>query len=267
MAGFRSECRAGRAWGYARRGQTGRAARRTGRRAFGRWRRPGVGPVDRVQQAAHGGGGLRDGIVAAARRACRDCAEHGAAQRAGLPRAGHADFPPQHIGIDLQHERVFVRDAAAGKDRAHGHARLFKRFDDGARAKGGGLHQRAVDFLGLGAQRHAQDQAREMRVHQDGAVAVPPVQAISPLSPARSFAARAVRNSCALCPSSLPGARIRRSNNAPQTSPRGRPRNFGRPRRPKTRGRAALHCAAHAGHGAFLLGQQDVAGGSAHDHH
>ena len=82
----------------------------------------------------------------------------------------------QHVRIDLHGQRVLQRDAAAGVERIHRHAVGAVVFQDDARAVGSGLQQRAVDLLGRRAQRQAHQQAAQVRVGQDAAVAVPPVQ-------------------------------------------------------------------------------------------
>ena len=61
-----------------------------------------------------------------------------------------------------------------------GHARPLVRIDDAAQAKAQPLHQRAVNFLGTGLQRHAQQHAAQAHISQAGTVAVPPVQADQP---------------------------------------------------------------------------------------
>ena len=60
------------------------------------------------------------------------------------------------------------------------HAVGFECLDDHARPVGRGLDERAVDLLGDGRQRRADQQPADGGIHEDGAVAVPPVEGQQP---------------------------------------------------------------------------------------
>ena len=98
------------------------------------------------------------------------------------PRAGvcfeaaDLDLTPGHIGVDLHQQFVLLGQTAAGHQLADRHAVLLEGIHDDARAVGGGFDQGAVDLLGPGRQGGAQQQAGQVHVHQDAAVAVPPVE-------------------------------------------------------------------------------------------
>ena len=53
---------------------------------------------------------------------------------------------------------------------------LLHAVDDGQRSEGGGLDVGAVNFMGLGVQGLAEQQAGELDIGEDGAVAVVPVE-------------------------------------------------------------------------------------------
>ena len=62
-----------------------------------------------------------------------------------------------------------------------GSARVGERVEDHARAERGRLDQRAVDVLGAGGERQADDQAAELVVDEHRAVAVVPVEREQPV--------------------------------------------------------------------------------------
>ena len=100
----------------------------------------------------------------------------GRAQRAGLRRTGDFHRPARHVGVNLHDQRTFVGDAAAVDDLLHFHPVFLETVDDGQRPKSGRFDQGAVDFRRRRVKRLADEQPGEELVHQDGAVAVVPVQ-------------------------------------------------------------------------------------------
>ena len=119
---------------------------------------------------------LRHRIIAAARAAGSRRGEDSAAQRRALIGIGHAHGHMQHICINLHRHTVFAADAAGGKEVLHRHAMRAEVIHNHARAKCRGLDHRAIDLLRAGLQRHAQHEPLQIVIGQDAAVAVPPIQ-------------------------------------------------------------------------------------------
>ena len=105
-----------------------------------------------------------------------DGAEECGPQGAGLFRGGDHQRHIEHIGIDLHQQGALHGQSSAGDDLFDGNAVLADAVDDHARAKGGRLDQRAVDFRRRGVERLSQQQPREARIGEDIAVAVVPVE-------------------------------------------------------------------------------------------
>ena len=105
---------------------------------------------------------------------------HRRAERRPLLGADHVQRHPRHVGVDLHHERV--ADQPAGDDQlARRQAGGRERVEDHARAERGRLDQRAVDVLGAGGEREADEHAAELVVDEHGAVAVEPVEREQPV--------------------------------------------------------------------------------------
>ncbi|MPN33708.1 hypothetical protein SDC9_181199 [bioreactor metagenome] len=73
-------------------------------------------------------------------------------------------------------------------------AQRFQAFDDMARAEGGGFHQRSVNLLGGGLQRHAQNHTGKVGVVKHGAVPVPPIQGYQPALAGLQLSGPAIHN-------------------------------------------------------------------------
>ncbi len=136
--------------------------------------------VDHVLEPRHRPRRVLDRGVAAGRGAGGDRAEHRRAERRGLVRGADLERAPGDVGVDLQHQRALLGQAAAGDDVVDGHAVGLEGLDDHARPVGGRLDQRAVDLLGRGRERRPDQQAADGRVDEDRAVAVPPVERQQP---------------------------------------------------------------------------------------
>ena len=89
---------------------------------------------------------------------------------------GDLDLAAGHIGVDLHQQFVLLRQTAASHQLMDRHAVLLEGIHDDACAVSGRFDQGAVDFLGLGRQGSAQQQAGQVHIHQDAAVAVPPIE-------------------------------------------------------------------------------------------
>ena len=109
-------------------------------------------------------------------RAGQDGGGNRRAKGAGLARTGHPDGAAGDVGIDLHGEGILVRNAAGTNDVLHRHAILLDPFDDGARAKRGGLNQRAVNLGPAGVKRLTKQETGQHGIDQDGAVTIVPVQ-------------------------------------------------------------------------------------------
>ena len=101
---------------------------------------------------------------------------HGRANRAPLACPRLADGPAGDVGVNLHQQLVALRQPARGHDLLDRYAVGLEVIDDDARAIGGGLDQGSVDFLRPGCQRQAQQQTGQVDIHQDRAVAIPPVE-------------------------------------------------------------------------------------------
>lgn len=102
--------------------------------------------------------------------------EDGGTEGAGL--LGLADFHglAKHVCVDLHEGMIFDGEAAGVDDFVNGDAVFFDALDDGEGAEGGGFDVGAVDFVGLGVEGLAEEEAGELDVNEDGAIAVIPVE-------------------------------------------------------------------------------------------
>src|SRR6266487_5649894 len=129
-----------------------------------------------LAQASHVPGGFEDGSVTASLCTSRHCAMHCRAKRASLACSGLTNRPTGHIGVDLHQQLIALRQPARGHDLLNRYTIGLKIIDDDARTVRGGLNQSPVDLLWPGCQRHTEQHAGQVSVHQDRAVAIPPVQ-------------------------------------------------------------------------------------------
>ena len=140
----------------------------------------GIGSYASVLEAGHRAGRVLDRGVAAGRRARGDRPEHRRPERRRLIRCADPERPAGDVGVDLQDQRALLGEAAAGDDLVDRDAVGLEGLDDHPGAVRGRLDQRAVDLLGCGREGHADQQAADLGVDQDGSVAVPPVEREEP---------------------------------------------------------------------------------------
>ena len=139
-----------------------------------------VGRVHRVLLAAHGRGGGRHVRVGAR----RDRGVDGRAERGALAGGDDAERAPQHVRVDLHHERVLEQPAGhheLGDPAAGGRERV----DDDPGAERGRFDQGPVDIGRPGGQGEAHDDAGQLNVDQHRAVPVEPVQGDQPVRAGR----------------------------------------------------------------------------------
>ncbi len=117
---------------------------------------------------------LRRGVILV--RASHDGARDCRSESAGLSRARDFHRATRDVGVDLHNDRVFLRDAAAVDDRRNLHAVFLEAIDDRQRAERRRFDERAVNFRRRRVQRLTEEQSREPLVHEDGAVAVVPIE-------------------------------------------------------------------------------------------
>ncbi len=135
-----------------------------------------VGRVHRVLLAAHGRGGGRHVGVGAR----RDRGVDGRAERGALAGGDDAERAPQHVRVDLHHERV-LEQAAGHHELGDPAAGGGERVDDDPGAERGRFHQRPVDVRRPGGQGEAHDRAGQLDIDQHRAVPVEPVQGDQPV--------------------------------------------------------------------------------------
>ena len=123
---------------------------------------------------------VEDVVLAAPFAACGQGAEDRRAEGAAVFRAGHGDRALRHVGEDLHEQRVFAAHAAGGKDVFGFDARFVEGLEDHPGAVGDGFDEGPVHFFGFRGQAHAHHEAGEVVVHEDRAVAVPPVEGEEP---------------------------------------------------------------------------------------
>ena len=212
--------------------------------------------------------GLEDGIVAAGLLARGHGPEHGRAQGARLLGSRHLELPPGDVGVDLHQQLVALRQTARGHDLLHGHAALLEGLDDDARAVSSGLDEGAVDFLRFGQQRGSQEHARQVHVHQHGAVAVPPIQGQQAALAWPQGGGLFLQQLMQVQPASQ-GLLLVRGGHAVLHEPGEVVADAGLPGlvAEEAGDDAILDHAAHAGNDVLGLAQHHVAGGGAHDHH
>ena len=89
----------------------------------------------------------------------------------------HGDAFAEHVGIDLYHERVVVRQSAGGDELPHGHAAFAKPLDNPAQSKRRGFEQRTVEMRRAMMERESGERAPERSIHERRAAAVEPIDA------------------------------------------------------------------------------------------
>ena len=134
--------------------------------------RLGIGLEDARFQAGHRL--LRGGVILV--RARHNGGRNGRTKRARLRRARNFHRPASNVRVNLHHQRIFLRNAAAIDDLPDLHAVFLEAVDDGQRAKCRGFDERAVNFRRRGVKRLAEQQSGKPLVHQNRAVAVVPVE-------------------------------------------------------------------------------------------
>ncbi len=196
-----------------------------------------------------------------------DGPEHRRAEGRCLVGGAQLERPAGDVGVDLHDQRALLGQAAAGHDLPDRHAVRLERLDDHPRPERGRLDQRPVDLLGGRGQRGADQQPAELGVDQDGAVAVPPVERqqarFARPEPGGLLLEEAVDVEAARAGLGLVGARDGVLDEpAEVVADAGLAGLVAE----EAGDHAVLDVAAHAGHGALLAREDDVAGRGAHDH-
>src|SRR2546421_3453464 len=104
------------------------------------------------------------------------CASDRSSQRARLCGTRYFDRPSGDVGVDLHDERVLLRDAAAVDDLLDLDAVFFETIDNCQCAEGRSLDKGAVDFSRCCVKSLTEQQASQSLVHEDGAIAVIPIE-------------------------------------------------------------------------------------------
>ena len=221
-----------------------------------------VGEVLVGPEPGHGGGGIDDVVVSPESGSGRDRGEHRGPEGRRLTGLGDPHRPPGYVGGQTHQESVLEWEATTGHDFLDRDPGVFERVDDDPGAEHGGLEQGPIDLPGLGSECEPHHEPGQVGVHQDRAIAVPPVEGDEARFPG-SEAGRLVFQRSMF--------RLTRSGIGPQ--------EVGEPGKHVSHRRLARLVPEHAGDHAVLddpaearndavdVGQGEVAGAGAHDRH
>ena len=124
----------------------------------------------------HGPSGIVKRILAAGFLPCRNGCEDACAKSGGLPAAGNFHRAAGNIRIDLHHQRILHRKAAAVHHLPHLDAIFFNAVDNDKRSKSCCFNQRPIDFFRCRVERLAKQHARQPHINQDRSITVVPIQ-------------------------------------------------------------------------------------------